>query len=74
MYKVQIKRNYREFHGIGEGIYKIIFKSVIECETCKYHSINLFYHYFGHLVYLNLVVEGRGNSCKASVAVGTKLN
>ena len=40
------QRNYTEIHNIGEGIYKIVVKSVMECETCKYHSIKPFYHYF----------------------------
>jgi hypothetical protein len=46
MYNVWIKRNYREIQSIGERIYKIIFKSVIECETCKYYSTKPFYHSF----------------------------
>jgi hypothetical protein len=46
MYQVWIKRNYTKNHNIGDGIYKIVLKSVMECETCKYHSIEPFYHYF----------------------------
>src|ERR1700729_3952630 len=46
MYKVWIKRNYREIQGIDEGTYKIVLKSVMECETCKYYSVKPFYHYF----------------------------
>jgi len=46
MYKVWIKRNYREIHSIDEGTYKIVQKNVIECETCRYYSIKPFYHSF----------------------------
>jgi hypothetical protein len=35
-----------KIQSIGEGTYKIILKSVIECETCKYDSIKPFHHYF----------------------------
>jgi len=45
MYKVWIKRNYREILGIDQRAYKMVFKSVVECVTCKYHSIKPFYHY-----------------------------
>ena len=46
MYKVWIKMNYREILGIDQGTYKMVFKSVVECVTCKYHSMKPFYHYF----------------------------
>jgi hypothetical protein len=46
MYKVSIKWNYKEIHNIGEGTYTLIFKSVMECETCRYHSMKPFCHYF----------------------------
>jgi len=46
MHKVWIKRNYTEIQSIGEGIYKIVLKSVMEWDTCKYHSIKPFYHSF----------------------------
>ena len=38
--------NQKEMQIIGEGTYKIVFKCVIECETCRYHSIKSFYHSF----------------------------
>ena len=31
----------RVLFSIGEGTYKIVLKSVMECETFEYHSINL---------------------------------
>ena len=35
MYKVWIKRNYIEIQGIDGRAYKIVLKSVMECDTCN---------------------------------------
>jgi len=45
MYKVWIKRNYREIHSIDEGTYKIVFKNVMECKLVN-TILWAFYHYF----------------------------